>query len=121
MAGGLGRGQGAFDEMVFRAKVRDGDKFYSPLGLESEGTAVDFQVGVNDYLYGTRFFSWLALTHGPHKVVEWLGRDEGSKPFYAAQFKHVLRPASSTMRGTNGSRSSTSSRRPIWPSCRPIR
>ena len=23
--------------------------FYSPLGLESEGTAVDFQVGVNDY------------------------------------------------------------------------
>ena len=29
------------------------------LGLESEGTAVDFQVGVNDYLYGTRFFSWL--------------------------------------------------------------
>ena len=48
MAGGLGRGQGAYDEMVFRAKVRDGDKLYSPLGLESEGTAVDFQVGVND-------------------------------------------------------------------------
>src|SRR5512139_1468397 len=52
MAGGLGRGQGAFDEMVFRAKVRDNDKLYSPLGLESEGIAVDFQVGVNDYLYG---------------------------------------------------------------------
>lgn len=90
MAGGLGRAQGAYDEMVFRAKVRDGDKFYSPLGLESEGTAVDFQVGVNDYLYGTRFFSWLALTYGPDKVVGWLKRPEGSKPFYAAQFKHVF-------------------------------
>jgi len=90
MAGGLGRAQGAFDEMVFRAKVRDNDKFYSPLGLESEGTAVDFQVGVNDYLYGTRFFSWLGLTYGPKKVVEWLGRDEASKPFYAAQFRHVF-------------------------------
>ena len=90
MAGGLGRGQGAFDEMVFRAKVRDGDKLYSPLGLESEGTAVDFQVGVNEYLYGTRFMSWLALTYGPDKVVQWLRRDEGSKAFYAAQFRQVF-------------------------------
>ena len=90
MAGGLGRGQGAYDEMVFRAKVRDNDKFYSPLGLESEGIAKDFQVGVNDYLYGTRFFSYLALTFGPEKAVEWLRRDEGSKAFYASQFKQVF-------------------------------
>ena len=90
MAGGLGRGQGAYDEMVFRAKVRDNDKFYSPLGLESEGTAVDFQVGVNDYLYGTRFFSFLALKYGPEKTVEWLRRRDGSKAYYAAQFKHVF-------------------------------
>ena len=48
-------------------KVRDHDRFFSPLGLESEGIAVDFQVGVNDYLYGTRFFSYLALTYGPRK------------------------------------------------------
>src|SRR5436190_16228020 len=79
MAGGLGRAQGAYDEMVFRAKIRDNDKFYSPLGLESEGTAVDFQVGVNDYLYGTRFFSYLALKYGPEKAVDWLRRGEGSK------------------------------------------
>jgi hypothetical protein len=90
MAGGLGRAQGAYDEMVFRAKVRDDDKFYSPLGLESEGIAKDFQVGVNDYLYGTRFFSYLALTYGPEKAVEWLRRREGSKAFYASQFKHVF-------------------------------
>src|SRR5439155_1963688 len=55
MSGGLGRAQGPYDEMVFRSMVRDGAHFYDPLGLESEGTKVDFQVGVNSYLYGTRF------------------------------------------------------------------
>ena len=90
MSGGLGRGQGGYDEMVWRAKVRDNDKFYSPLGLESEGVAVDFQVGVNDYLYGTRFMSYLALKYGPDKFVEWQSRREGSKAFYADQFKHVF-------------------------------
>src|SRR5690242_15029256 len=90
MSGGLGRAQGGYDEMVFRAKVRDHDRFFSPLGLESEGIAVDFQVGVNDYLYGTRFFSYLALTYGPEKAVEWLRRRDDSKAFYAAQFKYVF-------------------------------
>ena len=50
--------------------------FYSPLGLESEGIAIDFMIGANDYLYGTRFFSWLAPTYGPDKVMQWLRRDE---------------------------------------------
>jgi hypothetical protein len=90
MSGGLGRAQGGYDEMVWRAKVRDNARFFSPLGLESEGIAVDFQVGVNDYLYGTRFFSYLALTYGPDKAVDWLRRREGSKAFYAAQFKNVF-------------------------------
>jgi hypothetical protein len=90
MSGGLGRAQGGYDEMAWRAKVRDNDKFYSPLGLESQGIAVDFQVGVNDYLYGTRFMSYLALKYGPDKFVEWQSRREGSRPFYAAQFKHVF-------------------------------
>ena len=90
MAGGLGRAQGAFDEMVFRAKVRDGERLYSPLGLESEGTSVDYQVGVNDYLYGTRFFSYLALTYGPEPAVDWLRRPEGSAGFYAARFRQVF-------------------------------
>ena len=90
MAGGLGRAQGGYDEMVWRAKVRDNDRFYSPLGLESEGVAVDFQVGVNDYLYGTRFMSYLALTYGPDKVVAWQSRPENSKAFYADRFKQVF-------------------------------
>ena len=90
MAGGLGRAQGAYDEMVFRAKVRDNDKLYSPLGLESEGIVIDFMIGANDYLYGTRFFSWLALTYGPDKVMEWLRRDEDSAAFYATQFHRAF-------------------------------
>ena len=38
MAGGLGRAQGGYDEMVFRAKIHDHTRVFSPLGLESEGT-----------------------------------------------------------------------------------
>ncbi|MEO6582451.1 MAG: hypothetical protein ABIN68_06560, partial [Sphingomicrobium sp.] len=90
MAGGLGRGQGGYDEMVFRAKVRDHQRFFSPLGLESEGTQTDFQVGANSYLYGTRFFSFLALTYGVDPTVEWLRRSEDSRGFYSSQFKHVF-------------------------------
>ena len=60
MAGGIGRAQGAYDEMVFRSMVRDGSQFYDPLGLVSEGTKIDFQVEVNSYLYGTRFMTYLA-------------------------------------------------------------
>jgi hypothetical protein len=90
MAGGLGRAQGGYDEMVFRAKVRDHVRFFSPLGLESEGTQIDFQVGANSYLYGTRFFSYLALTYGPERTTNWLRRSEDSKGFYSSQFKHVF-------------------------------
>ncbi len=90
MAGGLGRAQGGYDEMVFRAKVRDHKRFFSPLGLESEGTQIDFQVGANSYLYGTRFYSYLALTYGVEPVLDWLRRSDDSKAFYASQFKHVF-------------------------------
>ena len=37
MAGGFGRAQGGYDEMVFRAMVRDNAYFYSPVGLELAG------------------------------------------------------------------------------------
>jgi hypothetical protein len=90
MGGGLGRAQGGYDEMVFRAMVRDGAHFFDPLGLVSRGTRIDFQVGANAYLYGTRFFTWLAWAHSPGKVVAWLRRDEGSKRYYADQFEHVF-------------------------------
>jgi len=90
MAGGLGRAQGAYDEMVFRSMVRDDAHFYDPLGLESEGSKADFQVGVNNYLYGTRFMSYLAYTYSPEMLVSWVTRKEGSKAYYKAQFEHVF-------------------------------
>ena len=37
MAGGIGRAQGGFDEMVFRAMVRDNAAFYDPLGAGVRG------------------------------------------------------------------------------------
>ncbi|HYY53548.1 MAG TPA: hypothetical protein VE755_11785 [Myxococcales bacterium] len=90
MGGGLGRAQGGYDEMVFRAMVRDGAHFYGPLGLVSRGTRVDFQVGVNAYLYGTRFFTWLAYAHGPERVVAWLKRDKDSRRYYSDNFQQVF-------------------------------
>lgn len=90
MAGGRGRAQGAYDEMVFRSMVRDGTRFYDPLGLVSEGTKVDFQVEVNSYLYGTRFMSYLAYRYSPESVVAWASRGDGSRGYYASQFKKVF-------------------------------
>jgi hypothetical protein len=90
MAGGIGRAQGAYDEMVFRSMVRDDAHFYSNLGVVSEGMRIDFQGGVNAYLYGTRFMSYLAYHFSPEKVVEWLSRSDDSKRYYATQFQHVF-------------------------------
>jgi hypothetical protein len=76
--------------MVFRAMVRDNAKFYDPLGLEAKGNSVDFQVGANAYLYGTRFFSYLAYTYSPEKVIAWLRRGKDSDRYYSTQFEHVF-------------------------------
>ena len=90
MGGGLGRAQAGYDEMVFRAMVRDDAHFYDPLGLASRGSRVDFQTGVNAYLYGGRFFTWLAYEYSPEKVVAWLRRDEGSARNWSDQFEQVF-------------------------------
>ena len=90
MDGGLGRAQTGFYEMVFRTMVRDGARFYDPLGLESRGTRVDFQQGANAYLYGTRFFTYLSHVHSPEKVIAWLRRDAAGRRHYADQFEHAF-------------------------------
>jgi len=90
MAGGLGRSQGGYDEMVFRSKVRDNAHFYDPLGLVSEGVRVDFQVGANAYLYGERFISYVAYTWSPEKVVEWVTRTADSERNYEDEFARVF-------------------------------
>jgi len=89
MAGGLGRAQGPYDEMVFRAMTKDGSRFYDPLGLESEGAKVDFQVGVNSYLYGTRFMTYLAYEYGPESLMKWIARRPGSRRWFMGQFRAV--------------------------------
>jgi hypothetical protein len=90
MDGGLGRALGSYDEMVFRTKVLENSIIYDALGLESEGTAVDFQIGAISYLYGTRFFTHLALKYGPRKVVDWTSAGKGSRSYFAAEFKRTF-------------------------------
>jgi len=90
LSGGIGRAQGGYDEMVFRAMVQDGARFYDPLGLVSKGTEVDFQTSANSYLYGTRFANYLALTYGPQRLLSWWRRDGDSRRYYADDFKRVF-------------------------------
>ncbi len=89
LAGGIGRAQGGYDEMVFRTMVNDSSYFYDVVGLESEGTTVDFQIGQNSYLYGTRFVSYLAYRYGPEKLLLWIDRTDDTKQDFTSQFKQV--------------------------------
>jgi hypothetical protein len=70
--------------------VRDNAPFYTPLGLVSKGTDVDFQLEINSYLYGARFMTWLARRYSPAQVIEWTARREGSRGYYATQFRQVF-------------------------------
>jgi hypothetical protein len=90
MNGGMGRAIGPYDEMVFRTLVRDSLELYDVVGLESEGTTIDFQVGVNSYLYGTRFMSYLGLRYGNDSLLAWVNRSEGSKRYFSSQFQKVF-------------------------------
>jgi hypothetical protein len=90
MAGGVGRALGGYDEMEFRTKVAEDTYFYDVVGLESEGTTIDFQIGQNSYLYGTRFVTYIAMRYGPEKLIEWFNRTSSSKRYFASQFEHVF-------------------------------
>ncbi len=89
MSGGLGRALGGYDEMVFRAMVRDKAYIYEVVGLESEGTSIDFQTGANSYLYGTRFMTWLSYTYGPDKLLEWISRGDHTRAYFGTRFAQV--------------------------------
>ena len=93
MGGGQGRAQGGYDEMVWRAMVRDDANFYDPLGLVAEGNAVDFQTGGNSYLYGTRFDTYLAFTYCPEKLIAWLKRGTGQQGLLRGPVPARLRQA----------------------------
>ncbi len=89
MAGGFGRSQGGYDEMVFRAMVRDDAHFYDPLGLVAEGVKVDFQVGANAYLYGQRFMTYLAYTYTPELLTSWVIRTKDNHRSYKNAFEEI--------------------------------
>lgn len=87
--GGVGRALGGYDEMYFRTLVNEGETLSSVVGLESEGTTSDFQLGTNAYLYGTRFVNYLTLQYGYDKLKEFYYRSDDSRTLYSNQFKKV--------------------------------
>ena len=89
MNAGSGRLLGGYDEMVFRTMILDSSYFYKPVGLETEGTTIDFKVGANAYLYGTRFVSYLASKYGYEKLFDFYSRSDSSNMFFASQFSKV--------------------------------
>ncbi len=89
LGGGVGRALGGYDEMYFRSIIDGGDKLYSVVGLETEGSTKDFQVGANAYLYGTRFVNYLTKTYGYEKMIQFYNRTADSRTFFGRQFKKV--------------------------------
>ncbi len=89
LAGGVGRALGGYDEMYFRSIINENHLPFSVVGLETEGTTQDFQVGANSYLYGTRFVNYLAFRNGMDTLVSFYNRTDGSRKFFGSQFKKV--------------------------------
>jgi hypothetical protein len=52
---------GHYRRDVFRSMVRDGSRFYDPLGLSPELDVRRLRLEANSYLYGTRFMEYLAI------------------------------------------------------------
>lgn len=90
LSGGHGRLLGCYDEMVFRALVGGNRRIYDLVALESAGTRRDFQAGAISYLYGTRFFGYLGLQYGPESLLRWVSRNDGSRAYFASQFRKVF-------------------------------
>ena len=90
LGGGVGRSLGGYDEMNFRSIVAGGHKLFSVVGLETEGTTMDFQVGANAYLYGTRFVSYLTRQYGYDKLISFYNRTADSHALFGSQFKKVF-------------------------------
>ncbi len=89
LGGGVGRALGGYDEMYFRSIVGGGDKLFSVVGLETEGSTMDFQVGANAYLYGTRFVNYLVKEYGYENLIRFYNRTADSRTFFGSQFKQV--------------------------------
>jgi len=89
LGGGVGRSLGGYDEMYFRSIINEGDKLFSVVGLETEGSTMDFQVGANAYLYGTRFVNYLTKEYGYDNLIQFYNRTADSRTYFGRQFKKV--------------------------------
>lgn len=87
--GGVGRALGGYDEMYFRSIIDAAEPLYSVVGLETDGTTSDFQLGTNSYLYGTRFVNYLEYKYGLDKLLAFYNRTDGSKKLFNRQFESV--------------------------------
>ena len=90
LGGGVGRALGGYDEMYFRSIIHGGEPLFSVVGLETEGSTMDFQVGANAYLYGTRFVNYMVGQYGYENVIRFYNRTADSKTFFGNQFKQVF-------------------------------
>ncbi|MBP5336095.1 MAG: hypothetical protein J6Y63_01110 [Bacteroidales bacterium] len=90
LGGGVGRALGGYDEMYFRSIIHGGEPLFSVVGLETEGSTMDFQVGANAYLYGTRFVNYMVGQYGYENVIRFYNRTADSKTFFGKQFKQVF-------------------------------
>ena len=89
LGNGVGRALGGYDEMYFRSIIDEDDELFSVVGLETEGSTMDFQVGANAYLYGTRFVNYLVAEYGYDKLISFYNRTSDSRTFFGRQFKQV--------------------------------
>ena len=101
MAGGLGRAQSGYDEMVFRVDGRATTRRSTIRSAwRPKGTKIDFQIEVNSYLYGTRFMTWLARHYTPEQLIEWVvAAATAAAAYYATQFQQVFGMSTRARRG----------------------
>lgn len=78
--GGMGRVLSSFYEMYFRSLVYENKTLADPLSLETKDVYYSFLFQNLDYLYGTRFDSYLAEKFGVDKLIDWY--DNNSNNFY---------------------------------------
>ena len=76
--GGYGRLLGNFDEMYFRSYVLESRRFPTSNELDGEMSKTSFLLDMAQYLYGTRFLSYLAETYGTRKLVYWYRARSGT-------------------------------------------
>lgn len=76
MNGGFGRIFGSFDEMYFRSMVLENKSFSKDIELETKTSQISFLLENLFYIYGARFASYLALTYGYEKLIQWFDTSE---------------------------------------------